>query len=102
MTWSAVLLFAAAAVFVAYFAREFLWWRTPMGRSLMAMGVGVVMLSSQGFAFQVVGPDCPFRSEVVIGGRLLVSAALIQHTFALYRARRSDRAPSRPPARHRR
>lgn len=89
-TATACLLWLSALAFIIYFAREYNWRRHPMGRSLMTMAVGVLILSTHGALFQVFGPGYWGRSWVVPAGRILVTVAFVQRIFALRRARRDD------------
>ena len=89
-TASAALLFVVAVGFALYFARERVWWKTPFGRSVMVLTLGIIVLSGQGLAYQILGPHYPGRVWYVIGGRFLVAGALLQRAVVLLRARRAD------------
>lgn len=97
-TATAFLLWFTALAFIVYFACEYHWIKTAMGRSLMVMAVGVLILTSHGVAFQVFGPGYWGREWIVPVGRALVIAAFLQRIWALRRARRDDpvRSASRP------
>lgn len=89
-TATAAILWLSALAFIVYFAREYQWLKSPMGRSLMTMAVGVLILATHGVLYQVFGPEYRGRSWVVPAGRLIVTVAFIQRIFALRRARRDD------------
>lgn len=89
---SATLLLTATLAFLIVFARE-PWARHPFGQSVMVLTLGVVVLASQSILTYALGQDYAARVPLVVAGRALVAAGILQRLWVLVRLRRADRTP---------
>ena len=90
-------LLATAVTFVAVYSRT-TWWRTEMGRNVMALMTVVVLLVGHGVIARVwLGTDYPGRPAVRVALNLAANFILIWRLSLLLRLRyRADHPPDPP------
>lgn len=90
LLFSSAFLLTAAVIFAVWFGTTEPWWRHPFGQSVMVLTLGVIVLSALGLLRTVLGEDYTWRDELVVLGRFLVAAGIIQRLAVLGRAQRND------------
>lgn len=96
------LLFISAAALVLvvgwflYVFRSEPWIRQPFGQSVMTLSIGLLLLSAMSLLVYAFGPEYPGRDWLVVVGRALIIASIVQRTVILIRLQRADRAPHDP------
>jgi len=92
------LLWLGSLVFVLYYGVFESWWRSWFGRSLLTMGLGMLIFSSMALLQIRLGSEYPFRSTLRLIGYALLVVAMWSRVYVLWRSRRADRV--RIPADH--
>jgi hypothetical protein len=78
-----------------HFHRKYAWRYTWFGQSVMILAVAVLMFSMLGLLQQVLGPNYWGQEVLRLVARILVSVAMTQRLWVLFRIERTDTAASK-------
>ena len=75
----------AATLFPILYMASAPWWQSLVGRAIVISKIGLACLVDASLAYHFLGPDYPYRTQVVLGSFALIGVGTWLYLIALTR-----------------